>query len=805
MTEWTLEFNDWTSSNEKLRETLCTLGNGYIATRGAREESSSRDDRYSGTYLGGGYDRAETVIKGKIIENEDLVNWPDWTCLDFRIDDGDWFSLHEVEILEFHQVLNMMEGVLKRRFVFKTENKETIVESERIVSMANPHVCAIKFCLKPVNWQGIVEVRSIIDGSVINHGVKRYRSLTSKHLKVEDAGLATEDAVFLNVKTLQSQVSMTMVSRTKGYEHQVPLPLERKNIFEEEKVGQGLRFKVRENRTATIEKVVTIYTSHDFAISNPLDAARKLNHELERFDDLLKAHMHAWKFLWDRFNITLRGMPQENSILRLHIFHLLQTVSHNSIGRDVSVPSRGLHGEAYRGHIFWDETFIFPFIYFRMPELAVSLLMYRYRRLDEARRLAKENGFGGAMYPWQSGSDGREESQVIHLNPVSGNWIPDNTYKQRHLNGAIVYNIIKYFEVTNDREFMSLHGAEMVLEIAQFWISAVSFNADKGRYEIKGIVGPDEFHTQYPDTDELGLNNNAYTNYLASWSIRKGLEALVPLASSRRDELMNAVGITCGDLVHWEHVSRNIFIPLQEDGIISQFEGFEKLKEFDWEGYGKKYADLQRLDRILEAEGDSVNNYKVNKQADVLMLFYLFTSEEIKEGFEWLGYSFDPGWIPKNIDYYLSHSSNGSSLSRIVHAWVLSRSDRRHSWKIFKEALLSDVADIQGGTTSEGIHLGAMAGTVDIVQRCFTGMEVDDGIIWFNPQLPDELGGVDLVLRFQNHWLTVSLDKDFLVIRVDRSWEPEGKIGFRGKVYTFQEGTVFNFNLKDDSLQKELS
>lgn len=289
MTEWTLEFKEWTSSNEHLRETLCTLGNGYIATRGAREESSSKDDRYAGTYFGGGYNRAETVVKGKIIENEDLVNWPDWTSLNFRIDEEEWFSLHEVEILDFHQVLNMKEGTLKRSFTFRKDKKETYIESERIVSMANPHVCGIKFCFKPLNWKGSVEVKSIIEGSVINNGVKRYRSLTSKHLKVSELGLATEDAVFLTARTLQSEIVMTLVSRTKGYEHRLPLPLERTNLFDKEMAGQVLKFHVRENRTVTIEKIVTIYTSHDFAISNPFVAAKKLNMELQRFDDLLKA------------------------------------------------------------------------------------------------------------------------------------------------------------------------------------------------------------------------------------------------------------------------------------------------------------------------------------------------------------------------------------------------------------------------------------------------------------------------------------------------------------------------------------
>jgi trehalose/maltose hydrolase-like predicted phosphorylase len=805
MNDWILNYDEWNPSEEQLRETLCTLGNGYFATRGAREEETEDGTRYAGTYLGNGFNRAETIIHGKIIENEDLVNWPDWTTLNFKLNDGKWFNLNDAEIKKFSQSLHLKEGHLSRTIHASFENKEIEIKFKRFVSMDNPHLAGIEFSIKPLYWSGEVLVKSAIDGSVTNNGVERYRKLNGKHFDVFERGLATEDSLYLCARTIQSAITMSILARTRGFEHSVPLAIERVTESHDDHVLQLLKFNVRSHRTYTIEKIVTIYTSQDFAISNPILAARKLNQESGRFSEIFEEHKCKWNYLWDRFNIILNGMPQETRNLRLHIFHLLQTVSHNSIGRDVSVPSRGLHGEAYRGHIFWDETFIFPFIYFRMPELAESLLMYRYRRLDEAKRLAKESGFEGAMYPWQSGSDGREESQVIHLNPISGNWIPDNTHRQRHLNGAIVYNIMKYFQVTTNREFMSLYGAEMVLEIAKFWVSIATFNADKQKYEINHVVGPDEFHTEYPDSDSIGLNNNAYTNYLASWSIRKGLEVLVPLASSRRRELMSMVGITSGDLVNWEYVSRNIFMPIQEDGLILQFEGFDKLQDLDWELYRQKYPDLQRLDRILEAEGDSINRYKVNKQADVLMLFYLFSVEEIKEDFTWMGYQFEPDWVNLNIHYYLNHTSNGSSLSRIVHAWVLSRSDRRHSWKVFQEALQSDVSDIQGGTTSEGIHLGAMSGTVDIVQRCFTGMEIKDGTLWFNPQLPEELNGIELVLQYQNHWLQVKLDDDNLRIKIDRSWEPEGNLGFRGKVYTFKEGTEFNFSLRDDSLQRELS
>ena len=156
-------------------------------------------------------------------------------------------------------------------------------------------------------------------------------------------------------------------------------------------------------------------------------------------------------------------------ILRLHIFHLLQTVSPNTVDMDAGVPARGLHGEAYRGHIFWDELFILPYLNFHFPEISRELLLYRYRRLGAARRLAREAGHRGAMYPWQSGSDGREESQVLHLNPRSGRWTPDNTALQRHVSLAIAYNVWRYWQTTEDRGVMAAHCTEMLVEIARFW------------------------------------------------------------------------------------------------------------------------------------------------------------------------------------------------------------------------------------------------------------------------------------------------------------------------------------------------
>jgi trehalose/maltose hydrolase-like predicted phosphorylase len=588
---------------------------------------------------------------------------------------------------------------------------------------------------------------------------------------------------------------MTQAARTRVLRGDEPLDVPRRTSQDGGGVEQRLLVEGRQGEAVHVEKVVAVYTSRDFAISEPTIAACTAIRRAGTFDELLETHRRAWSRLWHRADIEIGGADDwAQRVLRLHIFHLLQTTSFNSIDLDVGVPARGLHGEAYRGHIFWDELFIFPLLNLRMPELTRSLLMYRHRRLPQARRLASEQGLSGAMFPWQSGSDGREESQTIHLNPKSGRWIPDDTHRQRHVNAAIAYNVWQYYEATHDAEFLSFHGVEVLLEIARFWASLAEFNAMRGRYEIHHVVGPDEFHTAYPDTDSHGLNNNAYTNVMAAWALCCARHALDLLPEDRAAELIQDLEIRDEDLRRWDEISRTMFVPFH-DGVISQFEGYEDLEEFAWEDYHKKHGDIQRLDRILEAEGDTANRYKASKQADTLMLFYLFSSEELREIFERLDYEFDPEIIPRTIDYYLHRTSHGSTLSRVVHSWVLSRSDRERAWELFRHALASDISDIQGGTTSEGIHLGAMAGAVDLVQRCYTGFELREDALWLNPCLPDDIPEIRLRLRYRGHWLRLHITHEKLAVTFEHGGSGAARVGFRDQVHIFAQGQERVFDL----------
>ncbi len=801
---WRLGYEGFDPENEGLREALCTLGNGYFCTRGASPESAADDTHYPGTYLAGGYNRLKTEIAGRIIENEDLVNMPNWLALSFRIDGGKWFSLSDVEVLEYRQELQLRHGILYRRIRFKDkQDRITRLAERRMVSMDDVHLAGLETTLTSENWSGTVEFRTAIDGRVVNDGVERYKGLNNRHLNPVQAEEVGADKIFLQVETNQSKLQVAMAARTRVYKNGRRCFVKRRTLAQNSYAGSMFSVDIEPGNPIRIEKIVSLYSSKDAAISEcGLEALNAVS-RADPFDSLLSRHRRAWYHIWQRFEITLEA---ENSlenvghigmVVHLYVFHVLQTTSTNtmSMALDAGAPARGWHGEAYRGHIFWDELFVFPMINLRLPEITKAMLMYRYRRLDAARRLARRAGYRGAMYPWQSGSNGREESQELHLNPRSGRWIPDRSHRQRHVNAAIAYNLYQYFQVSRDVEFLSFYGAEMMLEIARFWASVTTYNPKLERYEIKGVMGPDEYHDGYPDAEEGGLDNNAFSNVMAVWVLKRARELLDRLPQDVREELRDRLDLTDQELALWEEIGKKMRLVFHGDGIISQFEGYEDLEEFDWEGYKEKYDDIQRLDRILEAENDTPNRYKASKQADVLMLFYLLSAEELKEIFDDLGYDFEQETIPRNIDYYIERTSHGSTLSRVVHSWVLARSDRTGSWRLFSDALKSDVSDIQGGTTPEGIHLGAMAGTVDQLQRGYTGIVTREDVLWLNPCLPREVQCLRLRIRYRHRFLEIEVDSDTLKVIGPAELEKPIRIGFDEEIYELSSGETLYFEL----------
>jgi trehalose/maltose hydrolase-like predicted phosphorylase len=807
MEGFALTYEGFDPDQEGLREALTSTGNGYLCSRGTAEWEDSDGVHYPGTYAHGVYNRETTILGGLPVLNEDLVNLPNWLVLKLRIEGEDAIRLADVELLDYRHELDIRNDVVLRELRFRDRSsRETTLRSRRFVSMADVHHAGIEWTLIPENWSGRVEVVCALDGRVTNSGVARYQQLEGRHLDPVSPRTFGPEVIALKVQTRQSNLYISQSARSHVFKGSDPVVVQRSLYQTEDYIQQVLAFDVHQGAAVRVEKMVVFSTSRDPATSDSLTKAGTSAGRARDFEAELARHRSAWEELWRTCELEVQADEEVRRLLRLHTCHLLQVCSHHTADIDAGVPARGLNGEAYRGHVFWDELYVYPFLNYRMPEVTRGLLMYRYRRLGEARAAAREAGFRGAMFPWQSGSEGKEETQRVHLNPLSGRWEPDLSRNQRHVNAAIFYNIWHYFQATQDLAFLRDYGAEMMLEIARFWASIAHFNPERGRYEIHGVMGPDEFHEKYPGATEGGLRNNAYTNVMVAWLCELAQDVLSLLPGSRADALRDRLALGDDELRTWDDMSRRMFVPFQDGGIISQFEGWDQLEELDWDAYRAKYGNIQRLDRILRAEGDDPDRYKLSKQADTVMLFYLFSGEELERLFDRLGYAYGPETVSKNVAYYDRRTSQGSTLSFIAFAGVLAGLDAESSWNRFLVALNSDVDDVQGGTTKEGIHVGVMAGTLDLVQRSYMGTHVDDGVLRFDPRLPAPIDGVSFSMQFRRTPLLVTLTDHQLTLAA----HPEGvnqpiKVGVGDQVREFCPGDHHTFELKPDRIvEKQL-
>ncbi|MFE2992958.1 glycoside hydrolase family 65 protein [Streptomyces sp. NPDC059262] len=726
-TSWAWEFSRYDPDTERVVESLCTLGNGRFATRGSAPETVPDALHAPGTYLAGCYNRLVSTVAGARITNEDMVRLPDWTALRYRClpeggSPGEWLTPDDATLRRYKVSLDLRRGTLTRRMLFQDAHGRRLgVTHTRLVHMRDPYLAAQRTVFHAYGWRGTLVVESVLEGDIENGGVERYRDLDGRHLTGQQAGVEPEGVAWLGCATTSSRVRIGVAVRVSSR----PVGPVAVSCTRTAAV-QTLSLPISRERPVAVVKTAALRTSLDRPVAEPLRTAVDHATRAPHFPALLTTQHAAWERLWTEGELEVPG--ETGHILRLHAFHVLQTLSPLTTELDVGVPARGLHGEAYRGHVFWDELFVLPYVTLHFPEVARSLLMYRHRRLPAARDTALRAGFAGAMFPWQSGSSGHEETQTLHLNPRSGRWLPDHSHLQRHVGSAIAWNVWRYGRTTGDTGFTHGPGAELLLHIAHYWASAAAYDPGLRRYRIRGVLGPDEYHDAYPDATTSGIDDNAYTNVTAAWVLARALDLFKDLPPVRRSELITELGLGREDLDRWREISRRMYVPFH-NGIISQFEGYGDLAELDWDAYRARYHDIRRLDRILEAEADTVNAYQASKQADTLMLGYLFRPAELYEIFTRLGYPLDDDTWRATVSYYLARTSHGSTLSSLVHGWVLARQRGTDAWPLCQEALLSDVTDIQGGTTGEGIHLGAMGGTLDLVERVVVGLEAcEDGL-----------------------------------------------------------------------------
>lgn len=768
---WVLVYHGFDPAHEGHRESLTALGNGYLVTRGARPEHSDDGTHYPGTYLAGVYNRLTSSIHGRSLEEEHLVNVPNWLPLDIRVGAGPWWSSGRLKTYDERRELDLRRGVSTRHVTLVgPQGRPLSVVQRSFVSLHDPHLAVLETTIRAIGWSGPVTLSAGIDAGVRNTNVAAYIGSDSTHL-TSTTFTRVGDTLLCEVETRNSRIRVATALRVDLTGAEEARPREVREAGRQ--LSTTVELELTEGRPATLTKTASIFTSRDSAIASPGTAAvERLQVLAGDTEGELHRHEAAWERLWERFAITIEADPRSQLVLNLHLFHLLQTLSPHSADLDAGVPARGLHGEGYRGHVFWDELFVLPVLGPRTPHVARGVLNYRWRRLESARAAARATGLPGALFPWQSGSDGREETPHELYNPRSKRWMPDHSRRQQHVGLAVAYNAWRHYQVTADRDWLAERGAELIIEVARYFAASVEYDEATDRFHITGVMGPDEYHDGYPDAPGAGVRDNTYTNVMVAWVCQRAGDALAELTGHLRDDITDRLGVGNHEIDHWAHVSERLAICVHADGILSQFDGYESLTELDWASYRERYGNIGRLDLILESENDTTNRYKLAKQPDVVMLVYLLGHDQLRHQLARLGYPCSHDDIVRTVTYYLERTSNGSTLSQVVNASVLADLDEARSWSLFREALIADLDDTQGGTTREGIHLGAMAGTVDLVARSFAGMQLHAEMTTFAPRLPPRLARVRFQFAVRGHRIDVDLDHEALRLHLLPSSAP---------------------------------
>ena len=769
---WKIDINDYDQSKEKARESLMSLGNGFFCTRGSLNVFPTGKSHYPAIYQAGIYNKLKSLIDGQIIENEDIVNCGEIWGLDVRcyVDDtvqetslikhGGEITNNNIstssrdklvifataKVKECRRKLSLKDGVMDTEVMLEDiGGYQLIVKYHQVVSMHDYHMAAIKYTIIPVNFSGHFIIKTGINCNVQNAGVERYSQLSTYHLDLKQTYLKSDiNTIIIGVETEtnQSHIRTGIVAKMicKSHDTQVRYVVDKADAEIEYIID------IHKDEYFVCEKIITISNSKqdaDYSFKLCLARIKRYNNYVDVFEN----SAYSWAKIWNNIDIEIKDSREKQKIIRLYLYHLMISCSEHNTKLDASVGPRGLTGEAYRGHIFWDELFIFSFYSRHYPDSAKSMLMYRYNRLNAARQAAKKSGYEGAMFPWQSGSDGSESTQSIHYNPISKKWDEDNSRLQRHVSLAIAYNIYTYFVITNDVDFMLDYGLEILYELCRFFASMSKYDINDGKYHITGVMGPDEFHERIrdikdPDIFHKGLKDNAYTNIMVSWLftfVRDFQEYLNEVGYSKRLMcVLNLNNVSNEEIIKWLKIAQNLNLVIKDD-IISQFDGYFELKQIDFQKYKDKYGDVERMDRILKAEGLTPDDYQVTKQADLLMIFYNFPdysfdsdSEvvsalqsknnnkghyfnyryQISDILKNMGYILSEDYIKKNFNYYLLRTTHGSTLSKLVFSRVaMMIGEKDLGEKLFHDVLINDYNDVQG-TVGEGVHVGVMGGLV---------------------------------------------------------------------------------------------
>lgn len=705
MTGWSISETQFEPKKQHHQETIFTIGNGYLSTRGAFEEGYPGDRR--ATLMHGVFDAAPLVVT-------ELANAPDWLPLEILLN-GERFALNRGRVLAFERVLDLRTGVLTRRVAWESPfGARATLRFERFTSLASTHSLFLRASVT-LETHGTVEIRAALNGNAISEGAQGEKLV---HWDWQAQG-EREGNVYLQTRTYQSHIELGAAMRLV-----TAVGRETAREFWDVRNEPTLmvRIPVAAGETVTVVKHVSFYTSRDLPdadgkAATPVECALQEIGAHTNWKDAYAANEAAWAGEWERTDVVIEGDAEAQLALRFNLFQLLIAAPRHD--DRVNIGAKTLSGFGYRGHAFWDtEIFMLPLFIYTAPHIAKNLLNYRYRLLDAARAKAKANGFEGAQFPWESADTGEE---------VTPTWVPhyaDRTKLIRiwtgdielHISADIAYAAHQYWVATADDGWMISQGAELVLDTAKFWASRAEWNEKEKRYEYNDVIGPDEYHEH--------VDNNYYTNRLAQWNIQTALEILDWLkarAPERAAELVTRLELNRARLDKWRDVSAKMYLPALSDGLLLQFEDYLQRREVDLAALEPRTISVQQHFGI-----EGTNETQALKQPDVLMLMYLLKNE------------YSDAQMRLNYDFYTPRTDHtfGSSLGPSIQAIMACRVGKPDdAYEHFIRALRADLHDVRGNA-DDGIHAASAGGTWQAVVFGFGGLNVTPDGWTVQPQLP---------------------------------------------------------------------
>lgn len=762
--DWSIVEEQFNPTMQEASESIFSLGNGRFGQRANFEEAYSGDS-LQGNYVAGVYYPDKTRVgwwkNGYPEFFAKVLNAPNWIGIGVEIDNTE-LNLNKLEVVKFRRELNMKHGYLERTFrVRMDKNREVEVSAKRFLSIADDEIGAIRYTIKPLNFDAAITLFPYLDGSVRN----RDSNYNEVFWDLQDSKAEAGTALLVS-ETRKSKFRVALAMSYDIWLNGQKQETEPEVISDREIVGNRVTVEVRAGGELTTHKYAVVLSSLNYAAEELTKAVmaslkRACSHQ---FDSLFNDHKQAWEEHWSHSDIVIGGDAKAQQAIRFNIFHLNQTYS----GKDerLNIGPKGFTGEKYGGSTYWDtEAFLVPFYLSSAPaEVARNLLIYRYKHLQRAIENAELLGFenGAALYPMVT-MDGKE---------CHNEW--EITFEEIHRNGAIAYAIFNYIRYTGDKQYLAEYGLEVLIALSRFWRQRVNWSEVKGKYVILGVTGPNEY--------ENNVNNNWYTNLMAKWTLEYTIEALQYVREHHPARYTVIISKSAFEHVseteRWKEIINKLHFPYYEEKqVFLQQDGYMDKKQYFAEVLKPSERPLNQhwsWDRILRSP--------FIKQADVLQGLYFFEDD------------FETETIRRNFEFYEPRTVHESSLSPCIHSILANRIGKNEmAYEMYLRTSRLDLDDYNK-EVDEGLHITSMGGTWMSVVYGFGGFRVKNDQVHLDPNLPENWKSLSFKIIFRKNYLKIYINEKCITIENEEG--PALTIMLRGEEKKIESGSTAEFGFE---------